>query len=111
MDINELAKKVEEVSNGYSKQFGINRDNDWFIFKIQEELGEMIKDYLMWTKRGRQKGLSEEELRKNFETELADLLCQVLLFANHNNVDLMKRIEEKWFKYQKERQSKKETSD
>ena len=106
MDINKLAKKVEEVSSGYSNQFGIKRDGDWFIFKIQEELGEMIKDYLMWTKRGRQKGFSEEEIKKNFETELADLLCQVLLFANHNNVDLMKRIEEKWFKHQKERQSK-----
>ncbi len=104
MDINKLAKKVEEVSSGYSNQFGIKRDGDWFIFKIQEELGEMIKDYLMWTKRGRQKGFSEEEIKKNFETELADLLCQVLLFANHNNVDLMKRIEEKWFKHQEERQ-------
>ena len=110
MDINELAKKVEEISKGYSDQFKINRDNDWFIFKIQEELGEMIKEYLMWTKRGRQKGFSEEEIKKNFETELADLLCQVLLFANYNNVDLMKRIEEKWFKYQNRRQSEKKTS-
>ena len=99
MEINELSEKLEKVSSGYSKRFGIDRDNDWFMFKIQEELGEMIQEYLMWTKRGRQKGLTEEEIKKNFETELADLLCQVLLFARHNNVDLMKRIEEKWLKY------------
>jgi len=48
MDINKLAKKVEEVSKSYSKEFGINRDNDWFIFKIQEELGELTQKYLMF---------------------------------------------------------------
>jgi hypothetical protein len=41
--------------------FNITRDSDWFLFKLQEELGELTQKYLMLTKRGRQKGLSEEE--------------------------------------------------
>ena len=106
MDINKLAKKVEEVSKSYSKEFGINRDNDWFIFKIQEELGELTQKYLMLTKRGRQKRFSEEEIRKQFEFEMADLVCCVLLFANHNKVDLIKDIEEKWFKSHEQRLKK-----
>ncbi len=106
MDIKELAKKVEEVSKSYSKEHGINRDNDWFIFKIQEELGELTQKYLMLTKRGRQKGFTEEEIRKQFEYEIADVLCCTLLFANHNNVDLMKNIEEKWFKSHEQRLKK-----
>ena len=106
MDINKLAKKVEEVSKSYSKEFGINRDNDWFIFKIQEELGELTQKYLMLTKRGRQKRFSEEEIRKQFEFEMANLVCCVLLFANHNKVDLIKNIEEKWFKSHEQRLKK-----
>jgi NTP pyrophosphatase (non-canonical NTP hydrolase) len=106
MDINKLAKKVEEVSKSYSEKFGINRDNDWFIFKIQEELGELTQKYLMLTKRGRQKGFSEEEIRKQFELEIADVICCTLLFANHNNVDIMKNIEEKWFKGHEDRLKK-----
>jgi NTP pyrophosphatase (non-canonical NTP hydrolase) len=106
MDINQLAKKVEEVSKSYAEEFGINRDSDWFIFKIQEELGELTQKYLMLTKRGRQKGFSEEEIRQQFEREIADVICCTLLFANNNNVDIMKNIEEKWFKGYEERKKK-----
>ncbi|MFH1315959.1 MAG: pyrophosphatase [Candidatus Woesearchaeota archaeon] len=90
--------KVERASKEYAEEYGFNRDNDWFIFKMQEEIGELIQVYLMMTKRGRSKGLSKEEIRKNFEMEIADLFCSVLLFANHYEIDLMKPIEEKWFK-------------
>lgn len=96
MDINELKSKAEEVSKRYAEKFNIDRDSDWFFIKIQEEFGELTQKYLMMTKRARDKGLTEEEIKKDFETELADVLCHILLFANHHDVDILKNIDEKW---------------
>jgi NTP pyrophosphatase (non-canonical NTP hydrolase) len=98
MELQELINKVEKVSEFYADKFNIKRDNDWFLLKIQEELGELIQKYLIMTERGRKKNLSETQIREDFETELADLLCQVLLLVNYNNVDVITRIENKWLK-------------
>ena len=63
MELNELTKKVEQVSSSYANEFNFNRDNDWFMFKLQEEIGELTQKYLMMTSRGRQKGLSKDQIR------------------------------------------------
>ena len=66
MNIKELTKEVEKISQMYSKRFKIERDGDWFILKLQEELGELIQSYLMMIKQGRHKGKGEEEIKDNF---------------------------------------------
>ena len=98
MELNELTKKVEQVTSSYANEFNFNRDNDWFMFKLQEEIGELTQKYLMMTSRGRQKGLSKDQIRNDFELEVADVLCQVLLLANHNNVNVMDKINSKWLR-------------
>lgn len=99
MDIRDLSDDVELVSQRYSKKFNIERDNDWFVLKLQEELGELIQSYLMLKGSARQKGKETEEIRSEFEAEVGDVFCQALLLAKHFDVDLEKVIEEKWLKW------------
>jgi NTP pyrophosphatase (non-canonical NTP hydrolase) len=101
MDIQKLSEDVEVVSQHYSKKFNIERDPDWFVFKLQEEIGELTQAYLMLKGRARMKGKNIEEIRKDFEGEVGDVLCHILLLAKHFNVDLETVIEEKWIKWKK----------
>lgn len=99
MDIKELSDKTEEVSRIYAEKNWIKRDNDWFMFKLQEELGELTQKYLMMTDRARKKWLSIEEIQNGFNKEVADVFWQILLLSKNFNIDLEKAMEEKWFKY------------
>lgn len=101
MDIITLSEEVEKVSQKYTDKFNIERDNNWFVLKLQEELGELIQSYLMLNGKARTKGKSEKELKDDFAKELADVFCHVLLLAKFNNVDLEKEIEEKWLVWNK----------
>ena len=101
MDIKILTEEVEKVSQIYTKKFNIERDNNWFVLKLQEELGELIQSYLMVIGKARTKGKSEEELKDDFEKEVADVFCHVLLLAKYNNIDLEKKIKEKWLVWNK----------
>ena len=101
MNIKELTKEVEDISKMYSKRFKISRDGDWFILKLQEELGELIQSYLMMIRKGRNKGKSAEEIKDNFHKEVADVFSHVLLLAKFYKIDLEKEVEEKWLKWKK----------
>lgn len=101
MDIKVVANEIENVSSKYAEKFGIKRDDNWFILKLQEELGELIQGYLMASGQARTKGLSEQELSDNFQSEVADVFCHVLLLAKHFDVDLDKVVEEKWLVWNK----------
>ncbi|SDI56638.1 pyrophosphatase [Nonomuraea jiangxiensis] len=96
MDLRELAAEIEPTSSRYAQQLGIERDDTWFLLKLQEELGELTQAFLMRTGRARTKGQTAEELDLNFRSELADVLCHVVLMAHHHGVDLQTEIERKW---------------
>ena len=101
MDIKTLTDEVEKVSLKYTKTFSIERDASWFVLKLQEELGELIQSYLMMTGKARTKGKSEEEIRSDFEKELADVFSHVLLLAKHYDIDVEKVVEDKWLSWNK----------
>ena len=101
MNIKDLTKEVEDISKMYSKRFKISRDGDWFILKLQEELGELIQSYLMMIRKGRNKGKSAEEIKDNFRKEVADVFSHVLILAKFYDIDLEKEVEEKWLKWKK----------
>ena len=101
MNIKDLSEEVEKISLIYSKKFDIDRDGNWFILKLQEELGELIQSYLMMIKQGRHKGKSPEEIEDNFRKEVADVFSHVLLLAKFYKIDLEKEVEEKWLKWKK----------
>ncbi|HET9657094.1 MAG TPA: hypothetical protein VFP72_17205 [Kineosporiaceae bacterium] len=96
MDIGELSDAVERISRNYAQRFGITRDTDWFLLKLQEEVGELTQAHLMRQGQARTKGRTPEELTIRFADEVADVLGQVLLLARHHEIDLVAAMERKW---------------
>ena len=88
-----------EVSNTYASRNAIARDDDWYLLKLQEELGELTAEYLKTTGRGRKKGADAPAIRQALEDETADVLATLLLFAHRNGIDLDAALERKWFQY------------
>lgn len=101
-EIKELTQKVTQVIEQYKKEFpDVHMDRDYVPFKITEEWGECMQAYLMLTDRGRQKGMTKEEIQHLFEEELADVFGYILMFAKSEGIDLREALEKKWFKYLK----------
>lgn len=94
-----ISDKVAAVSDIYAQRFDISRDADWFLLKLQEELGELTAEYLKLSGRGRSKGASAEAIRAGLENEAADVLAMLLLFARHHEIDLGAALERKWFQH------------
>lgn len=99
MNLKEIEVKLKRVSDLYAEKFKIKRTDDWFILKIQEELGELSSAHLKLTERGRIGEKSQEELQKNLRDEIADVLAMTILFAIDKNVDVEQALNDKWFKY------------
>jgi NTP pyrophosphatase (non-canonical NTP hydrolase) len=99
MNLNEISDKLAMVSDIYSEKYNIRRDDDWFVLKMQEELGELSSAHLKLTQRARVGGESSESLNRNLRDEVADVLALTLLFARHKGIDVELAIKEKWFQY------------
>jgi len=94
--LRDLATHFEKASESYAAAHGITRDADWFLLKLQEELGELTQAFNRKTGRGRRKGLSDDELAMALADETADVLGHILLFARSHDIDLAAAIERKW---------------
>jgi len=95
MEIADATRISKQVSDIYAARCGINRDDFWYLAKMQEELGELTAVYLSQTGRGRDRGEPPEALAH----ELADLFAQLLLFADHNGIDVPRALMSKWGRY------------
>lgn len=91
-----LQKNFEQASCRYAETYGILRDDDWFILKLVEEVGELTQACNRVSGRARAQGFDEAALRKAMEDETADLLGHVLLFAHRHRLDLDAAIQRKW---------------
>ncbi|SDR37697.1 pyrophosphatase [Pseudovibrio sp. Tun.PSC04-5.I4] len=96
MTLTVLLHIVKTVSGIYAKRFDINRDEIWYLTKLQEELGELTSAHLKATRRGRVGSQTPHELHMQKEEEAADLLAHLVLYADKNNIDLEKAIRRKW---------------
>jgi NTP pyrophosphatase (non-canonical NTP hydrolase) len=100
MDINALTDEVEQISRAYASRFEINRDDTWFLLKLQEEVGELTQAHLTRTGRARTKGLTADEIDEAFRSEVADVLARTLLLARYHGIyhgiDLKAEIERTW---------------
>ncbi len=101
MQIKELSKVVQKIINQYGREFNVEMNADWMIFKLQEELGEFVQSYLNQTGRNRRKPKSLEIAKNETQRELADVFCFVLLIANELDIDIEEAVKEKWFEYLK----------
>ena len=97
MDIRELTSQLEQISQVYASRFGIDRDSNWHILKLHEEVGELTQAHLMRQGQARSKGRSVAEIDTTFRAEVADVLSHVLLLARHHGIDVVDEIERKWF--------------
>ncbi len=99
MNLSEMASKLLEVSDIYADKFEIKRDPDWYLLKIQEELGELTSAHLKLTARARVGNSTKDELEKNLSDEIADVIAMTILYAKHKGIDVEDAIEKKWLKY------------
>jgi NTP pyrophosphatase (non-canonical NTP hydrolase) len=91
-----LMDMFEAASSAYAEKNGIERDADWHVFKLQEEIGELTQVWNRVTGRSPAKGRSAEDLKSALADETADLIGHVLLFARDQEIDLAAAIERKW---------------
>jgi NTP pyrophosphatase (non-canonical NTP hydrolase) len=91
-----LQKSFDAASQKYCAANGLVRDRDWFILKLQEEVGELGQAWNKVSGRGRSRGRSPEELRRDLADEAADVLGHVFLLAEAEGLDLRAAVERKW---------------
>jgi NTP pyrophosphatase (non-canonical NTP hydrolase) len=94
-----LADRTQQVSDIYAARMGIDRNDDWYALKLQEELGELIAEHLRLTGRGRVKEQTAEAIRAARDDEAADLLASVLLYCRHYGIDVEAALARKWFRH------------
>jgi NTP pyrophosphatase (non-canonical NTP hydrolase) len=97
--LSELMRVTRAVSDIYAERCNIKRDEVWHLAKLSEEVGELNAAYLSATGRGRDRGLDADELEKAVADEVADVFAQILLFADANQIDVVKAVYGKWGRY------------
>jgi NTP pyrophosphatase (non-canonical NTP hydrolase) len=99
-DLNALAARLEAISVGYAEREGVARDDDWFLLKLQEELGELTQVQLARSGRSKDRGHAPEELDRRLAEELADVLGHVLLLAHRHGIDVDAALADKWLRWE-----------
>ncbi|WP_320199066.1 MazG nucleotide pyrophosphohydrolase domain-containing protein [Agrobacterium sp. rho-13.3] len=94
--LSQLMLQFELASQKYARANDIERDPDWFLLKLQEEVGEVTQAWNRLSGRGRSKGKTPEEMRQDLADETADLLGHVLLLAHNSGLDIETSIKRKW---------------
>ncbi len=94
-----ISDEIESISQIYTQKFSIKRDEDWYILKLHEEVGELTKAYLSLKGQTRIKDKSPLELRHDLTDEIADVFSQILLIAKYYNIDIEKAVATKWMIY------------
>jgi hypothetical protein len=96
MTLKDAADHCEAAWGTYASRHAIRRDSDeFYLLKVQEELGELARRYLEMTNAEHTRR-DEPALRRKFEEDCASLVGNALILAKHFKVDLDKRIVEKF---------------
>src|SRR5215813_5147061 len=91
LSIAEVSEAAARISDIYAGNYAIERDDDWFLLKLQEELGELAQAHLRLSSRGR--GQATEQDRAD---EAADVLCMLLLYCRRFGIDPDAAVRSKW---------------
>ena len=94
LDLKGLQDDVLRISDIYAREHGIDRDRDWALLKLQEELGELTAEHLRLTQRAR--GASDAE---KLGDEAADVLGMLLIYCDHASIDIETAMKRKWLKW------------
>ena len=94
MKLEELQADVLRISDIYAAEHAIDRDRDWALLKLQEELGELTAEHLRLT--GRARGAPDA---RALGDEAADVLGMLLIYCARSGVDLEQAMRRKWLKW------------
>jgi len=94
MKLTELTASVLRISDIYAREHSIDRDRDWALLKLQEELGELTKEHLNLS--GRARGKPDPQALGD---EAADVLGMLLIYCDHAGIDLEAAMQRKWLKW------------
>lgn len=97
MEFKEIQKKVIANGESYGKRYNIEIDEDFALFKLYEEVGELAQSVLVHRKKCRpEKFLPEEESKKELAKEFADVLGMLIISAHLLGIDLEDALDKKW---------------
>jgi len=92
-----MQQKVIKNAKNYSKAYNIKIDEDFALFKLYEEVGELAQAVLIHRRKSRpEKYLPKQASKRELAKELADILGMVIINANLFNIDLEEAINKKW---------------
>ena len=94
--LEDLQARFDKASLSYCALHGLERDQDWVMLKLLEEIGELTQVWNTRTGRGRDKGLSDTDLKTAIADEVADSLGMLLIIAHQHDLDLTAAIARKW---------------
>lgn len=94
MTLKDLQADVLRISDIYAAEHAIDRDRDWALLKLQEELGELTAEHLRLTRRAR--GAPDA---RALGDEAADVLGMLLIYCARAGVDLDQAMQRKWLKW------------
>jgi NTP pyrophosphatase (non-canonical NTP hydrolase) len=102
MEFKEMQKKVIENAINYCKKYNIEIDEDWALFKLYEEVGELAQSVLIHRKKCRpEKYIPKEKSKEELAQELADVLGMIMVNAYLLDIDLEEAITKKWINKEK----------
>ena len=94
MELAALTADVLRISDIYAAEHGIDRDGDWAILKLQEELGELTAEHLRLS--GRARGTPDSQALAD---EAADVLGMLLIYCDRAGIDLEAAMQRKWLSW------------
>lgn len=97
MNIKDLQDAVLRISDIYVREHAIDRDRDWALLKLQEELGELTAEHLRLSSRARGEGNPQAQA-----DEAADVLGMLLIYCRMSGIDIEQAMERKWLSWLKD---------
>lgn len=94
MQLKALQADVLRISDIYAAEHAIDRDRDWALLKLQEELGELTAEHLRLS--GRARGQADESALAD---EAADVMGMLLIYCARAGVDLEQAMRDKWLRW------------
>ncbi len=96
MNLKEAAIHCEKAWSQYAKKFNIHRDDVFYLFKMQEELGELTRAFLELRGSENRHKATLDEVKKKFASDVASLVGNALILALYFDVDLEANIKAKF---------------
>lgn len=94
LDLAALQADVLRISDIYAAEHQIDRDRDWALLKLQEELGELTAEHLRLS--GRARGTPDATAQAD---EAADVLGMLLIYCDRAGIDMEAAMRRKWLKW------------